>query len=491
MTQLSTIDSRITLDFLLNAPEDQYFERKWIDWEWLKCSKLANEIIWMLNADGWIVVVWVSDNKTLQDLAQLWEEKLNEYRKICFDFIAPPANVELEEIIVPSGELIFIYHIDQDYERVFTRKNTTYEEIYLRIGDSNKWPLTREESRKLEYDKSIRKFEDELRDDFDSADFRNSVLVFYRNKTNFTWTFEELLVKRNLAVLKNNQIFYKNSAILLFAEDPDKYIPSTWVRYVRYSWTEIQTGSSLNIIKDEEFRWCIPRVIELLKRFIYASLKDYYYLDISQWKFIKISEYPEEAWLEGIVNALCHRSYNIQWNPIYIKHFDDRIEISNSWPLPAQVTISNIRNERFSRNPRVTRVLADMWYVRELNEWVKRIYESMEKSMLLEPEYIDRNNIVTLILRNKISNHEKTVPDFIMQKVEKNWWRWNDTQRGIITFLFEHNESTLDDISKYINKHKDLVRKYLGQMVDDWVLIKDSIKLRDINALYKFNKNDK
>jgi len=41
--------------------------------------------------------------------------------------------------------------------------------------------------------------------------------------------------------------------------------------------------------------------------------------------------------------------------------------------------------------------------------------------MLLEPEYIDRNNIVTLILRNKISNHEKTVPDFIMQKVEKNW----------------------------------------------------------------------
>lgn len=146
----------------------------------------------------------------------------------------------------------------------------------------------------------------------------------------FSGNYQDLLVKRNLAVRKQDRVIYKNSAILLFAEDPDTYIPSAWVRYVRYSGIDALTAINFNVVKDEEFRGPIPRLIEILKRFIYASLRDYYYFDLQNGKFIKISEYPQEAWLEGIINALCHRSYNIQGNPIYIKHFDDRIEISNS-----------------------------------------------------------------------------------------------------------------------------------------------------------------
>jgi ATP-dependent DNA helicase RecG len=83
-------------------------------------------------------------------------------------------------------------------------------------------------------------------------------------------------------------------------------------------------------VKDETFVGNIPRLIELVRRFLKIAFKDYYYLDISLGKFIKISEYPEDAWLEGMVNALCHRSYHLQGNRVYIKHFDDRIEISNS-----------------------------------------------------------------------------------------------------------------------------------------------------------------
>ena len=117
-------------------------------------------------------------------------------------------------------------------------------------------------------------------------------------------------------------------------------------------------------------------------------------------------EYPEEAWLEGIVNALCHRSYNIQGNAIYIKHFDDRFEISNSGPLPQQVTVDNIKTERFARNPRIARVLEDMGYVRQLKEGVNRIYESMEKSMLSEPEYREANNNIYLTLRKLRKFHD-------------------------------------------------------------------------------------
>lgn len=91
-------------------------------------------------------------------------------------------------------------------------------------------------------------------------------------------------------------------------------------------------------------------------------------LNMETGRFERVPEFPKEAWLEGIVNALCHRSYNLQGNSIYIKHFDDRLEISNSGPLPAQVTVKNIGQERYARNPRIARVLSDLSYVRELNE---------------------------------------------------------------------------------------------------------------------------
>ena len=210
--------------------------------------------------------------------------------------------------------------------------------------------------------------------------------------------------------------------------------------------------------------------------------------DMETGKFKKVPEYPEEAWLEGIVNALCHRSYNVQGNSIYIKHFDNRLEISNSGPLPAQVTIENIKSERFARNPRVARVLEDMGYVRQLNEGVSRIYESMEKSMLSTPEYKEENGNVYLILRNKISGHSKTIHDSVMEKIEENWTEYNDTQQKIFFYLFALHKATLSDIVAYVKINENTVRAYLNKFIDDGLLDRISTKQRDINALYMFKK---
>jgi ATP-dependent DNA helicase RecG len=133
-----------------------------------------------------------------------------------------------------------------------------------------------------------------------------------------------------------------------------------------------------------------------------ASMRDYYYLDVTKGQFVKVPEFPKDAWLEGIVNSLCHRSYNIQGNPIMIRHFDDRLEIANSGPLPAQVTVENIERERFARNVRIARTLSDLGYVRELNEGVPRIYQAMREIMLAKPEYSDDGTTVTLTLQNRV-----------------------------------------------------------------------------------------
>lgn len=485
----SQYNSKLTPEDLRFKPENQYLERKGRD---TKASKIANELIGMLNAGSGTLVYGIAKDGTIEDLAYIGgllpEEpaKLDNYRKLVHDLIEPPAKIFLEEIYLESGALIFLYHVDQDCERLFQRSDN--EEVYLRVADSNKGPLSRDEVKKLEYDKSIRSFEDEVREDFDPADLDRNACDNYRVAMRYAGSFEELAVKRSLAVMKSGQAVFKNAAILLFAEDPGKYIPNAAVRYIRHTGTERKSGSAFNVVKDQRFEKGIPGLIRELDTFLEASLRDYYFLDMETGKFHRVPEFPKEAWIEGIVNALCHRSYNLQGNPVMIRHFDDRMEISNSGPLPAQVTVENIAHERYSRNPRIARALADMGYVRELNEGVPRIYSAMRESMLARPEYTDRNNTVTLTLRNKVSEHKETILAEVLDQISEQWSSFSDSQRRIISILFECQEAQIDQLTETMQLTKQSVRYNLRKLEDGGILERVSEKIRDPQAMYRFRR---
>ena len=484
----SSIDPIATLDYLCNTTEHQYLERKGIEEAGVKPSKLADEIIGMLNADGGIIALGISDDGAIQDLNELSEDDLLKYEKVCHEFIAPPARVQLEKLICDDGELVFLYHVSQDYENLYERKDS--HNVFKRIGDANYGPLNNEEIEQLRHDKNLRKFEEQENPDFDLDDLDNELIERYRVKIKYKGTAEELLLKRNLAIRdKRGNLVLKNSAILLFSVDPDKYIPSSYVRYVRYEGTYAATGKSFNVTKDLRIEGSIPRVIDDASKLLRGSLDDYYYLDMDSGVFRMVSEYPEDAWLEGIVNALFHRSYNLQGNCTYIKHFDDRLEISNSGPLPAQVTVENIRDQRFSRNPRIGRVLTEMGYVRELNEGVNRIYQSMETSMLSEPKYVNADNIVRLTLENKISSHKKTIPDETMQYITRSWKEFKETERLIFNKLFRDQEANVTELSEFCGVSEKAVRGYLNKMIENKIVVRDSDKIRDKSAKYRFRKN--
>lgn len=481
---ISKINTIITRKYLEEQPENQYFERKGFGGKETKPTKIAEELIGMLNADGGVLAFGVSNNGEFQDLKALGEQ-INSFRTVVFDFIHPACNIELEEVEI-DGKLVFLFHVEQELERIFCRKDN--EHVFLRVQDTNRL-LSRDQIKKLEYDKSIRRFEEETIKSFDLEDLDQDLLKEYKEKLNYKGNSLDLLVKRHLVNKIDESYNFKNASILLFAKEPEKYIPSASVRYIRYAGKEALSGVSHNVIKDERFEDNIPRLINLLKSFLRASFKDYYFLDIREGKFKKVPEYPEEAWLEGIVNALCHRSYNVQGSSIYIKHFDDRLEISNSGPLPAQVTIDNIKTERFARNPRVARVLEDLGYVRQLNEGVSRIYESMEKSMLSLPEYHEKNGNVYLVLRNKISQHSKTIHDTVVDKIENEWGDYNETQRNILVYLFATHHATLSEIVNYVKINENTVRGYLNKFMKEKLIERQTKKQRDINALYVFKKS--
>ncbi|SPX41020.1 transcriptional regulator containing an hth domain [Haemophilus influenzae] len=82
--------------------------------------------------------------------------------------------------------------------------------VFLRVADSNRGPLTREQIKNLEYDKNIRLFEDEIVPDFNEEDLDQALLELYKTKVNFTsGDILDLLYKRNLLTKKEGCYQFK------------------------------------------------------------------------------------------------------------------------------------------------------------------------------------------------------------------------------------------------------------------------------------------
>jgi ATP-dependent DNA helicase RecG len=111
-------------------------------------------------------------------------------------------------------------------------------------------------------------------------------------------------------------------------------------------------------------------------------------------------EYPLEAARELVVNAVAHRDYSIQGDGIRLYLFKDRMEITSPGLLPGPVTVDNIRDERFSRNPVIVQVLADLGFIERLGYGVDRVIDLMRQGGLRAPEFSETAGGFKAVLYN-------------------------------------------------------------------------------------------
>ncbi|NLV74029.1 MAG: hypothetical protein GXY52_05015 [Chloroflexi bacterium] len=118
------------------------------------------------------------------------------------------------------------------------------------------------------------------------------------------------------------------------------------------------------------------------------------------------TDYPPEAVREAVVNAVCHRDYGVRGQRIEIRLFDDRMEIMSPGGLPGHITLDNILDEHYSRNPRLVRGLYYWGYIEELGQGIDIIYDAMQRSHRTAPEMRDSGRNFTLTLYNAVDDLE-------------------------------------------------------------------------------------
>lgn len=472
------------IDVLAHTHEGQYFDRKSAR---IKPNDLAKIITAMANSAGGKVAVGIEDDGTVTGFRIDRAYAPEEFEQCALMHCEPSPDVTSTrvEIINNRGQADFVLVLNIEPSRNHVIKRRNDGAVYLRVGDKN-MPLNYEQTLKLQYDKHQLVFEDEPVPDSSIEDIDHEIVDRFKRALGTTVSDEKAL--RSARFLTKDGLLTR-AGVLLFAEHPTSFLPQARVRVLRFEGNALETGRSLNIIKDRTFEGPIPKTVEGASMFISGMLREYQYMD-EHAKFQTIPEYPEFAWFEGLVNAVTHRDYSYAGEHIRISMYDDRLEILSPGKLPNTVTLENMRTTRYARNPRIAKTLVAFGWVREMNEGVQRIYNEMQAAFLHDPIYSEPDGqYVKLTLENSSTSRVLRSQDTLEAHIGKDVLEsLNEYEIAAVQLAYSEKKVTRKELAARLGRSLKLASATLHDLVDKGILQWHGSAPRDPHQYYSLNQ---
>jgi ATP-dependent DNA helicase RecG len=388
------VDAALRLDAaqvgprLLQLAEDQWFDRKSIR---VNAQGLADAEISFANAEGGTIVVGLHAGRVEgTDSAQ---DRRNALMQAAIDFTHPPvrARSHLVECINADGRPDHLLVVEVEPSEQVHANNR--DEVFLRVGDESR-RLSFVQRQELLYDKGQSAYESTAVPETDIGDVNLPLLENYAAALGHP-DAERLLRARGFATTSGDLTV---AGLLLFGDYPQAKLPTAIVRIIRYRGLERGTGARQQLLEDVRCEGPIPAVLGAANAAI-QRLQPTRRALAPSGRFEPMGLVPEDAWLEGMVNAVVHRSYSVAGDHIRVEIFDDRIEIESPGRFPGLVALNDpLNTTRFARNPRIARVCADLNFGQELGEGIRRIFEEMRLAGLADPLYVQTPSSVRLTL---------------------------------------------------------------------------------------------
>lgn len=434
---------------LLTLDEDQWFDRKS---NRTHASDLANVMIGFANAEGGTVVLGLWNGR-VEGVDGASKNRL-EWRQAALDFTVPavPCRQRSVDCLSHGGEpdRLVVVEIESSDKVHANRK----DEVYLRVGDENR-KLTFSQRQELLYDKGQATFESSVAE-AQPEDLDTTVLASYADALQHP-AAHLLLTARGLLTRSGGVTV---GSLLLFADHPQTWFPEASVRVLRYQGTQRGTGARQRLLDDLRVEGPIPVQLMEAQQAVSDRLPSRRALG-STGRFEQIGLIPRDAWLEGLVNAVVHRSYGVSGDHIRVEIFDDRIEIESPGRFPGIANAEDpLHVTRFARNPRIARVCADLHFGQELGEGIRRMYEEMRLAGLGDPAYYQSSGSVRVILT-------ATPVDRALEA------RLPRGARDLVRIIRENARASTGDIVEATGRSRPVVIRQLKALQDaglvDWV----------------------
>ncbi len=189
------------------------------------------------------------------------------------------------------------------------------------------------------------------------------------------------------------------AGLLLFGLNPQSFLPQSGLTFVRFVGTELRGENGLaGYGRREEIGGPLARLVEKTWDILVEEM--HIGAVVKGLEREERTEYPLFAVREALVNAVCHRDYRLRGRRIEIRKFADRLEIISPGGLPGFITLDNIVDEHFSRNPRIVAGLYQWGYIEELGLGVDRMIEEMAQAGHPPPHFKETPYSFTVSLSN-------------------------------------------------------------------------------------------
>ncbi len=461
--------------------EDRRFERKRSGTDAQSLSEYFS--MWANTApDGGIIVLGMEDDLSISGCKARSTEEMNRLESVRVHY-CPDSRADSKRVAAinsKTGKKDYLLVI-----RVFYRPDkvvrTTSGNAFWRVGDARK-KLTEEEIRELQIDKCEVDFELEpcgfaYPGDFDGKLIQEFVRLFIESRgLNKKHSKEDILALAHLGMKKPGRSgFIPNMACaLLFANDPRLRFPGCFIRFLRFDGEEEGSGEKFNAVKDIHLYGNIPALLVAAEKTLNDQLRDFSRLG-KDGKFFTAPEYPKPAWYEAIVNACVHRSYSLRTMNVFVKMFDDRLEVESPGGFPPLVTPQNIYDVHKPRNPHLMDALRYFDYVKCAHEGTRRIRDTMTELNLPAPEFRQVESattpLVRVVLRNNVRQRRvwldseigPVIGEVLMQGL-------NDDEKLLINFAAEYGELSVSDAQRLTRKSWAAAKRILQRLVVKRVL---------------------
>jgi ATP-dependent DNA helicase RecG len=228
------------------------------------------------------------------------------------------------------------------------------------------------------------------------------------------------------------------AGLLLFGREPEFFMPQSGLLYVRFAGLEPRGPEGLpGYSRRQEFNGALARVIEKSWSLLLQEMRAEAVVRGLQREDRML--YPPFAVREALVNAMCHRDYRLTGRRVEIRQFDDRLEISSPGGLPGYITLDNIVEEHFSRNPRLVNGLFEWGYIEQLGLGIDRMIEEMLQAGHPQPEFRATPYSFTVVLRRA------TGPGVPVRPRPEWQGRMNERQMRALQYLQQYSRITNRD----------------------------------------------
>ena len=411
------------------------YESERIEYKSQMIDDIYKEVIAFANTDGGVIYLGIDDKGNLVGIDNV-DETYTRLTNGIRDAIVPDVTMFVRYVL-QDNKVIQIEVGEGSYKPYYLKsKGMKPAGVYVRQGASSV-QASPDQIRRMIKDSDGDVFE-EMRSFAQELSFEEAERTFKRYQVDFS---EEKYIALGLRNIHDDQ--YTNLAMLL----SDQCQHTTKIAVF---------GDEANItFKDaKEFDGSIFKQLD--ESFAYLTLCNRTAATFKGLERVELSDYPEDALREALLNSLVHRDYSYSGS-IIINVNDSCIEFISIGGLMPGLSAEDMRSGISQpRNRKLAEIFHRLRLIESYGTGIRKIY-ALYKGCAAQPRIEVTPNTFKLVLPNM--NAAATASESAPEETEKAPLVITPQMKNVMEYLAEYGEMTDEDLQELLNIKK--TRAYL------------------------------